>query len=509
MKHALHLLLAALTVTCGVTSCAEDDARPDFGPCVPSSCADRSHVCGTIEDGCGGLVSCGTCPDDHVCNHGQCIKPCVPSCGDQCSGESNCPGIMCADDCHLTGRTCVVSDGVGTCTGDCIPRTCKSIGYDCQTVNDWCGDTIDCGECLPGSECTFGKCSPGDAVGLGVNCEYDKDACQEVFPTCMKLPGSPAFCTRECTSDGQCGKDNCCAAVKDGKHLCVPAGSEYICKTPVGNQDCAIGETCLPSPVGGCLFCFDEGILKSGQECQSFNECVAGFACVRLPGADKAACQEICDPALIDSCIDGKTVRHCVEQDSMSGYGVCVDGAARCSPDKVGADCPTGFNCIPEDASCTAFRCAAAGSKPIGDTCSRHADCIKGGYCADGRCRSLCAAAAPCGEFMGCVQGCSTRIRFCEPVGGQACSPGGPADQCPEQMTCLPKSMTACIEGECVKHGNTTAGGKCVTHRDCAAGTLCLDGICLATCSLTKACTLPSSCIWPCSGLDLGVCIGG
>ncbi|HOD00016.1 MAG TPA: hypothetical protein PKH54_08715, partial [Myxococcota bacterium] len=69
MKQAIHLLLATLAVACGMVSCAEEDSRPDFGPCVPNTCVSRGHVCGTIEDGCGALISCGTCPDGQVCNH--------------------------------------------------------------------------------------------------------------------------------------------------------------------------------------------------------------------------------------------------------------------------------------------------------------------------------------------------------------------------------------------------------------------------------------------------------
>src|SRR5215467_4958002 len=36
--------------------------------CTPTSCATQSATCGTISDGCGGVLTCGTCPGGQTCS---------------------------------------------------------------------------------------------------------------------------------------------------------------------------------------------------------------------------------------------------------------------------------------------------------------------------------------------------------------------------------------------------------------------------------------------------------
>jgi len=40
----------------------------------------------------------------------------------------------------------------------CVPHTCESLGYNCDSWDDGCGGTLDCGECGSGYTCTAGKC---------------------------------------------------------------------------------------------------------------------------------------------------------------------------------------------------------------------------------------------------------------------------------------------------------------------------------------------------------------
>jgi hypothetical protein len=45
------------------------------GVCVPKTCASLGAVCGSASDGCGGTLSCGTCPAGKTCNaSNQCIS---------------------------------------------------------------------------------------------------------------------------------------------------------------------------------------------------------------------------------------------------------------------------------------------------------------------------------------------------------------------------------------------------------------------------------------------------
>ncbi len=84
------------------------------GSCTPTTCAAQGKNCGTIADGCGGTLSCGTCAD---------------------------------------GQTC--SDNVCT-TSTCTPTTCAAQGKDCGTIADGCGGTLSCGTCTAPETCGGG-----------------------------------------------------------------------------------------------------------------------------------------------------------------------------------------------------------------------------------------------------------------------------------------------------------------------------------------------------------------
>jgi len=47
-----------------------------LGTCTPKTCASLGAACGTPSDGCGGTLSCGTCPTGKACNASyQCVVP--------------------------------------------------------------------------------------------------------------------------------------------------------------------------------------------------------------------------------------------------------------------------------------------------------------------------------------------------------------------------------------------------------------------------------------------------
>jgi hypothetical protein len=95
--------------------CARGDA--DAG-CTPRTCASAGANCGSLSDGCGGTLDCGTCTAPETCGGG---------------GSANVCG-----------------------TGACTPRTCASVGANCGTLSDGCGGTLDCGTCTAPKTCGGG-----------------------------------------------------------------------------------------------------------------------------------------------------------------------------------------------------------------------------------------------------------------------------------------------------------------------------------------------------------------
>ncbi len=115
-------------------------------PYGPSDCPE--NACGLFDDGCDGLLDCGSCPEGFTCGGDG-----VPS---QC-GE-----------------------------GNCTPATCASLGVTCGLVSDGCGGMLDCGECNVCNPCREGLCGLwDDGCGGTVDC----GAC-----------GAP----NSCQSDGYC-----------------------------------------------------------------------------------------------------------------------------------------------------------------------------------------------------------------------------------------------------------------------------------------------------------------
>src|SRR3989442_7126848 len=92
--------------------------------CTPTTCSAQGKNCGSISDGCGGTLNCGTCP---------------------------------------AGQACISN----VCSASCTPTTCSSLGFNCGSASDGCGGTLSCGTCGSGQTCTNNVCvSGGDSVTL-------------------------------------------------------------------------------------------------------------------------------------------------------------------------------------------------------------------------------------------------------------------------------------------------------------------------------------------------------
>src|SRR5438034_7496875 len=86
--------------------------------CTPTTCTAQGKNCGSISDGCGGTLTCGTC---------------------------------------VATQTCISN----VCTASCTPTTCAAQGKNCGSIPDGCGGTLTCGTCGSGQTCTNNVCVSG------------------------------------------------------------------------------------------------------------------------------------------------------------------------------------------------------------------------------------------------------------------------------------------------------------------------------------------------------------
>lgn len=100
--------------------------------CTPTTCAEKGADCGSIPDGCGGSLNCGSCASPSTCGGGGTPNVC---------GTSN----------------------------TCVPKTCASLEKNCGSVSDGCGGTLNCGSCTSPATCGGGGvpnvCGTGTTTG--------------------------------------------------------------------------------------------------------------------------------------------------------------------------------------------------------------------------------------------------------------------------------------------------------------------------------------------------------
>jgi hypothetical protein len=120
--------------------------------CIPTICT--AQRCGSIADGCGGMLECGPCTD-----------PLAPIC-DASNTCAACSAATCADGC-CDGATCRVGvpTACGTDGGTCV--NCNSVDF-CDPGP--CGGPICLGSpcsCVAGRGCCLGTGSRPLVQGVG------------------------------------------------------------------------------------------------------------------------------------------------------------------------------------------------------------------------------------------------------------------------------------------------------------------------------------------------------
>ncbi len=131
------------------------------GTCT--TCAAEGKNCGTISDGCGGTLDCGTCTvSGETCGGGGVANVCggntCTTCaaqGAECGSISDgCGGTLNCGSCP-SGQSC--SNNVCVCN----PTTCAAAGAQCGSISDGCSGTLNCGSCPSGQSCSANACTGG------------------------------------------------------------------------------------------------------------------------------------------------------------------------------------------------------------------------------------------------------------------------------------------------------------------------------------------------------------
>lgn len=121
-------------------ACSSDQVCFGTSCCTPASCTDLARECGTWDDGCGNVVSCGSCPASATCNAAGACVPNLPE-FDESHGVNLCK-ILLED---LIVET-IVPQIFESCRGGaycilnplcCVPVVCNTLP-DCKIV-----ETID------------------------------------------------------------------------------------------------------------------------------------------------------------------------------------------------------------------------------------------------------------------------------------------------------------------------------------------------------------------------------
>jgi hypothetical protein len=199
---------------------------PGVCGCIPLNACPIGQNCGTVPDGCGGTLACGTCTAPQTCggggSPGVCGSAgCVPSCQDDNGTSRNCGDDGCGGSCGdcLSFGVGGVCNSNGHCT--CLEGY-RGCGSDCADILT---DERHCGRCdqpCPGGNCCSGFCtdplySPGACGGCGNVCPMGHATCCN--GQCVNLLDNPAHCGNCARFGGECPQGWGCVGGQ-----CRPAG---------------------------------------------------------------------------------------------------------------------------------------------------------------------------------------------------------------------------------------------------------------------------------------------
>jgi hypothetical protein len=153
--------------TCGA------NGRSFLCGCEQSSCSTYGAECGTVPVGCGSAeqVDCGQCPGSLTCENNRCVCPGGEDCNLDCGGCG--PGEICVE-----GECCMPSF-------PCAENECSPPGG----LRDGCGGFVDCPACGSDESCELQASTQGFECLGNCTCEAEGVECGTV-----SICGASQYC---------------------------------------------------------------------------------------------------------------------------------------------------------------------------------------------------------------------------------------------------------------------------------------------------------------------------
>ncbi|MBI5545511.1 MAG: hypothetical protein HY901_16625 [Deltaproteobacteria bacterium] len=310
-------------------------------PEIPNECVAANRQCGTLASACGTQLECGTCTDpEHICwPDGHCAPPCVPYRCDQAPYAGAC-GIGLTDGCPMPDGTVVTIDC--PCSGGLV-----------------CSSTVvgQPGDCVVPAGCS----QHGASGGAGDKCSNGES---QEFPV-----GDGTFLTCPCTGDGLCMKDGHEVAGAETGTCCV---NTIAC--PANACDTVVQNACTGEDIPCSCTTPGTHCNTQSKQCEGDHDCATYSA----NGTSGDPCSNAPATAFPKNDTENLTC--------SCSSGNCYDsGGAVASGDETGACCIPGA-CPPN--TCVAVHDACTGTDLV---CS----CDSGNYCK----ANVCSGYASCGSY--------------------------------------------------------------------------------------------------------------
>lgn len=446
------------------------------GECFEKTCVELRYECGSIDDGCGTVLECGTCGEGFECVEGYCESTCAPR------------------------------------------NTCDDILPDCGWVDDGCGGAFNCGECTGGSGCINNFCVHPDEAGWPASgdlwtersgdaqclfsgyktCVSAIDANRNPIPCSQKAVGGSAICSdpseeveagaayeadsQQSSGNVACAKmgyTQCVKAIRESTGDIIPCDDVHYgiivagCVNPSDNpmeawDELTDGDEACYHLGAVCLTAYDnEGnaVACDNSQFVGYAECSAPGDAVIWPGLEDRSGDEACF-ALGKTCVrayeessDGGSI-NAMACSELPNHSDLYHGVALC-----------GDTCTPQS-TCNAGDCGV-----IDAGCGETLNC--------GSCPVIPWNGLITGELTCTMAGYGACIEVVDPPFTRACDH--------DQLTEIQDGLAVC-QGACVPRDTCNAGDCGIVEAGCGAPDLncgpCPTVIHAAGTSGTQACLL-------------------